>query len=105
MGSVTCESVEMWIASRYVMRPAPGRRPCSNNLTLYWHNDGMHQVPDGPVHSLALPFAGLRVVTTANALPTAVVGQVLADAGADVWLLEPPGGSKLRTHPAWAFWA
>jgi crotonobetainyl-CoA:carnitine CoA-transferase CaiB-like acyl-CoA transferase len=65
----------------------------------------MHQVPDGPVHSLALPFAGLRVVTTANALPTAVVGQVLADAGADVWLLEPPGGSKLRTHPAWAFWA
>ena len=61
----------------------------------------MHQVPDGP----PLPLAGLRVVTTANALPTAIVGQVLADAGAEVWLLEPPGGTNLRSHPAWACWA
>jgi crotonobetainyl-CoA:carnitine CoA-transferase CaiB-like acyl-CoA transferase len=51
------------------------------------------------------PLSGLRVVTTANALPTAIVGQVLADAGAEVWLLEPPGGSRLRSHPAWKFWA
>ena len=51
------------------------------------------------------PLSGLRVVTTANALPTAVVGQVLADAGAEVWLLEPPGGSRLRTRAAWDFWA
>lgn len=51
------------------------------------------------------PLAGIRVVTTANALPTAVVGQVLADAGAEVWLLEPPGGSRLRSQPAWKFWA
>ncbi len=51
------------------------------------------------------PLAGLRVVTTANALPAAVVGQVLADAGAEVWLLEPPEGSRLRSHPAWRFWA
>jgi crotonobetainyl-CoA:carnitine CoA-transferase CaiB-like acyl-CoA transferase len=61
----------------------------------------MHQVPDQP----PLPLAGLRVVTTANALPAAIVGQVLADAGAEVWLLEPPGGSRLRVHPAWSFWA
>jgi crotonobetainyl-CoA:carnitine CoA-transferase CaiB-like acyl-CoA transferase len=52
-----------------------------------------------------LPLSGLRVVTTANALPAAVVGQVLADAGAEVWLLEPPTGSPLRSHPAWEFWA
>jgi crotonobetainyl-CoA:carnitine CoA-transferase CaiB-like acyl-CoA transferase len=51
------------------------------------------------------PLTGVRVVTTANALPTAVVGQVLADAGAEVWLLEPPAGSRLRSHPAWPFWA
>lgn len=51
------------------------------------------------------PLAGFRVVTTANALPAAVVGQVLADAGAEVWLLEPPGGSRLRTHAAWELWA
>ena len=51
------------------------------------------------------PLAGLRVVTTANALPTAVVGQQLADAGAEVWLLEPPGGSRLRASAAWELWS
>ncbi|MFM8303045.1 MAG: CoA transferase [Actinomycetota bacterium] len=52
-----------------------------------------------------LPCAGIRVVTTANALPAAIVGQQLADAGAEVWLLEPPGGSRLRGRSAWEFWA
>ncbi len=51
------------------------------------------------------PLAGLRVVTTANALPAAIVGLQLADAGAEVWLLERPGGSRLRTSQAWEFWA
>jgi crotonobetainyl-CoA:carnitine CoA-transferase CaiB-like acyl-CoA transferase len=51
-----------------------------------------------------LPLSGLRAVTTANALPTAMVGQVLADYGADVYLLEPPSGSALRGHGAWSFW-
>lgn len=53
----------------------------------------------------AAPLAGLRVVTTANALPAAIVGQHLADAGAEVWLLEPPGGSRLRAYSAWELWA
>lgn len=53
----------------------------------------------------ALPLAGIRVVTTANALPAAMVGQHLADAGAEVWLLERPGGSRLREHSAWEVWA
>ena len=48
------------------------------------------------------PLSGLRVVTTANALPAAVVGLMLADHGADVFLLEPPSGSRLRTHAAWS---
>ncbi len=51
------------------------------------------------------PLSGLRVVTTANALPAAIVGQMLADAGAEVWLLEPPGGSRLRASSAWEFWS
>lgn len=51
------------------------------------------------------PLSGLRVVTTANALPSAIVGQQLADAGAEVWLLEPPGGSRLRASGAWEFWS
>jgi len=51
------------------------------------------------------PLAGIRVVTTANALPAAIVGQHLADAGAEVWLLEPPRGSRLRAASAWEVWA
>jgi crotonobetainyl-CoA:carnitine CoA-transferase CaiB-like acyl-CoA transferase len=51
------------------------------------------------------PLSGLRVVTTANALPAAIVGQHLADAGADVWLLEPLGGSRLRASSGWEVWA
>ena len=51
------------------------------------------------------PLSGVRVVTTANALPSAIVGQLLADAGAEVWLLEPPGGSRLRASSAWEFWS
>ena len=51
------------------------------------------------------PLSGLRVVTTANALPAAVVGLMLADHGAEVFLLEPPSGSRLRTHAAWSYWA
>ncbi|KDP08937.1 CoA transferase [Mycobacterium avium subsp. hominissuis 101] len=45
------------------------------------------------------------MVSTANALPAALVGLVLADAGAEVWLLEPPSGSRLRPYAPWAFWA
>jgi crotonobetainyl-CoA:carnitine CoA-transferase CaiB-like acyl-CoA transferase len=52
----------------------------------------------------ARPLTGIRVVTTANALPAAIVGQVLADAGAEVWIVEPPAGSRLREHAAWHFW-
>ena len=71
----------------------------------------MRQVPTTPSAESAesaesaqpRPLAGLRVVTTANALPTAIVGQVLADAGAEVWLLEPPEGSRLRSQSAWRF--
>src|ERR1700751_3479558 len=51
------------------------------------------------------PLDGLRVVSTANALPAAIVGQVLADYGAEVVLLEPPAGSRLRNHPAWEYWS
>ena len=75
--------------------------PCSENfdtlLAQCWDAPGARPLPR--------PLAGIRVVTTANALPTAIVGQVLADAGAEVWLLEPPDGSRLRTHAAWKLWA
>jgi crotonobetainyl-CoA:carnitine CoA-transferase CaiB-like acyl-CoA transferase len=50
-------------------------------------------------------LAGIRVVDLAGE-PAAIAGRVLADLGAEVVLVEPPGGHPLRadTH-RWAAWA
>jgi crotonobetainyl-CoA:carnitine CoA-transferase CaiB-like acyl-CoA transferase len=48
---------------------------------------------------------GLRVVELSTSMTGAQVGQFLADFGADVTLVEPSGGSALRTQPAFPFWA
>lgn len=47
---------------------------------------------------------GLRVLDLSNTLTGTQISQLLADFGADVVHLEPPGGSSLRTQPAWPFW-
>lgn len=47
------------------------------------------------------PLEGLTVVDLSTALPGAFATQFLADAGADVIGVEPPGGSPLRAHPGW----
>jgi crotonobetainyl-CoA:carnitine CoA-transferase CaiB-like acyl-CoA transferase len=47
------------------------------------------------------PLAGLLVVDLSTTLPGAQATQFLADAGADVILVEPPGGSPLRADPGW----
>ncbi|MCU1600921.1 MAG: hypothetical protein JWO22_1630, partial [Frankiales bacterium] len=44
---------------------------------------------------------GLRVVDLSRTLPGALATQFLADAGADVLLVEPPSGSPLRANPGW----
>jgi crotonobetainyl-CoA:carnitine CoA-transferase CaiB-like acyl-CoA transferase len=49
-------------------------------------------------------LAGLRVVDLSSTLAGATVSGVLADFGADVTMVEPPGGSVLRTQAAWPFW-
>ncbi len=54
--------------------------------------------PDGPL-------AGLRMVNTSSTMIGACVGMFLADYGAEVVLVEPPGGSALRAEPAWPVWA
>ncbi|HEY8216109.1 MAG TPA: CoA transferase [Acidimicrobiia bacterium] len=47
---------------------------------------------------------GLRVVDLAGE-PAAIAGRVLADLGAEVVLVEPPGGHPLRLQPhRWAAW-
>lgn len=47
------------------------------------------------------PLAGLTVVEIGSSLPGALVGQFLADAGADVVVVERQGGSSLRRSAGW----
>jgi crotonobetainyl-CoA:carnitine CoA-transferase CaiB-like acyl-CoA transferase len=49
----------------------------------------------------ASPLAGLTVVDLSTTLAGAFATQFLADAGADVLLVEPPEGSRLRSLAAW----
>ncbi|MGW0581742.1 CoA transferase, partial [Streptomyces sp. NPDC002920] len=49
---------------------------------------------EGPLH-------GIVVVDLSTTLPGAQATQFLADAGADVILVEPPEGSPLRANPGW----
>src|SRR5262250_1683464 len=63
----------------------------------------MRQAP--PVtDATAGPLSGLRVVDFTSTTVGAHVTQTLADFGAEVVLVEPPGGSPLRRQPAWPFW-
>jgi crotonobetainyl-CoA:carnitine CoA-transferase CaiB-like acyl-CoA transferase len=52
-------------------------------------------------HAGTGPLAGLRVVDLSTTLPGAQATQFLADAGADVILVEGPEGSPLRADPGW----
>lgn len=47
-------------------------------------------------------LSGLCVVELASGLAAAYCGKLLADAGAEVIAVEPPGGSRLRTLPPFA---
>ncbi|NYI75524.1 CaiB/BaiF CoA-transferase family protein [Nocardioides panzhihuensis] len=47
------------------------------------------------------PLAGLVVVDVSTTLPGCQTSQFLADAGADVIMVEPPGGNPMRRDPGW----
>lgn len=49
--------------------------------------------------------AGLRVVTVGESICAGVAGMVMADFGADVTMIEPPAGNRLRRAPAWPMWS
>lgn len=53
---------------------------------------------------MAGPLDGLRVVDLSNTIVGTQMSQLLADYGAGVVHVEPPGGSPLRSQPAWPFW-
>jgi crotonobetainyl-CoA:carnitine CoA-transferase CaiB-like acyl-CoA transferase len=48
---------------------------------------------------------GLRIVEIGSSAAVGLAGMVLADAGAEVLLIEPPSGSSLRREPAFSMWA
>ena len=50
---------------------------------------------------MAGPYSGLKVLEIAHER-AAFAGKLLADAGADVWLLEPPRGCPQRGHAPFA---
>ncbi|GGN39259.1 CaiB/BaiF CoA transferase family protein [Streptomyces fuscichromogenes] len=56
---------------------------------------------DGENASDEGPLAGIAVIDLSTTLPGALATQFLADAGADVLCVEPPGGSPLRSRPGW----
>ena len=47
----------------------------------------------------------LNVVEIGSSLSVALAGMTLADAGAEVISIEKPGGSLLRSEPAYAMWS
>jgi benzylsuccinate CoA-transferase BbsE subunit len=49
----------------------------------------------------ALPLHGCRVVELSRTVAAAYAGRLLAAMGAEVVMLEPPGGSPLRKAPPW----
>lgn len=52
-------------------------------------------------HEPYAPLAGVRVIDLSTTLPGAMATQFLADAGADVVLVERPGGNAVRAEPGW----
>ena len=64
----------------------------------------MSSTPETGVTGGTGALAGLRVVDLTTTVPGAQVTQLFADFGADVIMVEPPGGSPLRHQPAWPVW-
>ncbi|WP_245921704.1 CaiB/BaiF CoA transferase family protein [Nocardia nova] len=55
----------------------------------------------GPDQRSSGPLADLVVIDLSTTLPGAQASQFLADCGADVIMVDPPGGSDLRDLPGW----
>lgn len=58
-------------------------------------------INDGKTDALG----GLKVLNLSTTFGGAMVGQFFADFGAEVVLVEPPGGSPLRKQAGWPVWA
>jgi crotonobetainyl-CoA:carnitine CoA-transferase CaiB-like acyl-CoA transferase len=54
------------------------------------------------MHEAAL--SGIRIIDLGGSIAVAAASMILADAGADVVMVEPPGGSALRALPGFRTW-
>src|SRR5688572_11850133 len=54
---------------------------------------------DGKGHEAPLPLAGVRVIEFTHMVMGPTCGMILADLGAEVIKIEPPGGDKTRNLP------
>jgi crotonobetainyl-CoA:carnitine CoA-transferase CaiB-like acyl-CoA transferase len=70
-------------------------------LTTFFESVGMLAVVSGFVSSNELPLSGLRVIDMAD-VKGELAGRLLADFGADVIRVEPPGGAESRRMPPFA---
>ena len=61
--------------------------------------------PSDEAHDDRALCADLRVVVVGESIAAAVAGMVMADFGAEVTVVEPPGGTRLRAAPAYAMWS
>src|SRR6195952_360884 len=55
-------------------------------------------------HKVSQIFAGIRVIDLTQGMAGALVTMILADYGAEVIRLEPPGGDPMWEHPAYLLW-
>lgn len=56
---------------------------------------------DSQADQIKAPLEGVRVIEVNPTLPSAMATQFLADGGAEVIMVEPPGGSSLRHRAGW----
>ena len=57
--------------------------------------------PSDEAHDDRALCADLRVVVVGESIAATVAGMVMADFGAEVTVVEPPGGTRLRAAPAY----
>jgi crotonobetainyl-CoA:carnitine CoA-transferase CaiB-like acyl-CoA transferase len=81
------------------------RRPPSPDQMRQLHTRCMLRDHNGRhVAVTELPLTGITVLEIDPTPAGAVVGQVLADYGAAVYLVEPPTGAAIRKNKAFPFW-
>src|SRR5688572_17752018 len=75
---------------------SPPRR-CADELAVCLYQSRTEQTMSGPC-------TGLTVLDFSLGMPGALCTLVMADFGADVIKVEPPGGDPFRFQPAWISW-